>query len=103
MIQIIEDRDVMGLKSRSISREETLMTSTYALIKAFVTDGDTLAEAKIKVKAFSQDITARTSGVKYDFVLGDTQPLVDSVNASGLADMTPAKKLVVTNVLNQAV
>ena len=35
-----------GLKQRSSSRELTLMKSTMALITSFVTDGDTLDEAK---------------------------------------------------------
>lgn len=99
MIQITKDKDVMGFKSKSIVREEVLMTSTYVLIRSFITDGDTLDQAKVKVKAFSQDITTRTPGVKYDYVLGDVQPLIDSVNASVLIDMTAAKKLIVTNIL----
>jgi len=92
-----------GLKQRSSSRELTLMKSTMALITSFVTDGDTLDEAKLKAKALSVELTTNSPGVKYDFTLGDTQPLIDAVNASVLVDMTAAKKLVVTNILSLAV
>ena len=49
------------------------------------------------------ELTTNSPGVKYDFTLGDTQPLIDAVNASVLVDMTAAKKLVVTNILSLAV
>jgi hypothetical protein len=98
-----EDSLKGGLYKRSMSRQLTLMESTMALVAAFMSDGDTEDAAKAKVKLFSQDITSRTPGVKYDFILGDTQPLKDSVQDSVLADMTQAKKDVVLNILNTAV
>jgi hypothetical protein len=107
MINITENKDVMGLKSRSDSRELTLMTSTMSLVASYVTDGDTKDDAKVKVKAVSDEITSLSPGAKYDFVLGNTQPLKDAVQAlatnATLAHFTQAKADVVLNILNTAV
>jgi hypothetical protein len=90
-------------KERNDSREKVLMESTMALVSSFITDGSTEDEAKDKVRAFSNEITTNAPGAKYDFVLGNTQPLKDAVQASVLADMTQAKKDIVLNILNTAV
>lgn len=99
----INDNNALGLKARSELREIKLMESTMALVVSFMTDGDDETTAKDKVKSLSDELTTNSPGAKYDFVLGNTQPLKDAVQASVLVYMTQAKKDIVLNILNQAV
>jgi hypothetical protein len=96
-----------GLKQRSDSRELTLMTSTMILVGAYVTGGDTEEGAKTKVKAVSDELTSLSPGAKYDFVLGNVQPLKDAVQTlatnATLAYFTQTEADLVLNILNQAV
>ena len=77
-----------------------LMGSSMVLMSDLMSAGKTEEEAKALVKLFSQEITSNYGGVKYDFILGDTQPLKDAVNASQLAFMTKERKDLVIKELS---
>ena len=53
------------------------------------------------MQQFSQDISTANPAAKFDYTLGDTQALIDTVNASALGFMDAAAKQVVTDILNQ--
>lgn len=91
---------------RMRQREGVLAKATMDLVQAFMDDGDDLVTAQGKVKAFSDEITTNAPGAKYDFVLGNVQPLKDAVNASVLSYMTAntnEKINLVISLLNKAV
>jgi hypothetical protein len=96
-----ENIDAAGYFQRSRAREVTMMDATMALLNSFVTDGDTEEVAKDKIEQLSNEVSANSPAAKYDFVLGNVQPLKDAVNASVLAFMTAAKKTIVLDILNQ--
>lgn len=88
---------------RISSRTATLAKSTMDLLYSFIDDGDDYITAKDKVTQLSNEISTNNPSAKFDFTLGDVQPLKDQVQASTLPHMTQPKKDIVLNVLNLAV
>lgn len=88
-----------GQKQISQVREITLLKSIANLVAHFIGLGDTKDDAEAKVKALSAEIRTANGGLKFDYVLGDTQPLIDQVNASALVHMDAAAKLIVADIL----
>jgi len=80
---------------RSEARELTLMTATMAMVQYFMGLGDDLPTANGKVS----QISSENANLLYVYTLGNTQPLIDSINASALPFMDAAAKAYVTGLL----
>jgi hypothetical protein len=75
-------------KSRSENREQTLMDATMDFVAYFMGLGDDQATAEDKVSQVSTEVAA----LLYVYTLGNTQPLIDALNASTLPFMDAAAK-----------
>ena len=82
------------------NRLATIGRATMALVTHFITGGDDLDTSRGKVKQLSQEISGAKPGAKTDYMLGDTQDLIDRVNASALSFMDTTAKSVVTDILD---
>ncbi len=98
--QIFDD-NTTDYVHRINNRMGTFGRSTVALLQSFVDDGDTETVAKQKVTDLNDEIAALGTDVIVSYWTGNTQPLVDAVNASILAHMTAPKKLIVTDILDR--
>ena len=65
---------------RTSRREKTLMSATMNAVAYFMLLGDTQEDAEAKVQQISGAVRAADGGAKFDYVLGDTQPLIDAIN-----------------------
>ena len=81
--------------NRMRQREWTLGQSTMNFIGYFMSLGDTQEVAEGKVTELSTDIAA----LLYVYALGNTQPLIDAINASALPFMDAAAKAFIVNQL----
>lgn len=77
---------------RNEAREDTLITATMDMVGYFMGLGDDQPTAEGKVKQLSDDIRIADAGAKFDYVLGNTQPLKDAIQASTLPFMDQAAK-----------
>ena len=80
---------------RNARRQQTLEEATMNFVAYFMGLGDTKAVAESKVAAVSTEVAAYL----YPYILGNTQPLIDSINASALSHMDAAAKAKLTGDL----
>ena len=92
---IIDDKNAAGYKTRTENREATLMKATMAFVAYFMGLGDDQATAELKVSQVSTEVAQYL----YVYTLGNTQPLVDAINASTLPHMDAAAKAKLTGDL----
>jgi len=77
-----------GFEKRSDARQVALMKATMNFVAYFMGLGDSKEDAEAKVQEMSREVKADL----YPYVLGDTQPLIDAINASALPHMDAAAK-----------
>jgi hypothetical protein len=70
------ERKAYRYKSRCRAREETLILSTIQMQEYFEGLGDTIPDAKTKVRGINEEVKE----FLYLYVLGNVQPLKDAVN-----------------------
>lgn len=75
-------------EERNAMRQYTLNSATMNFVAYFIGLGDDKATAEGKVAELSTEVAAYI----YAFVLGNTQPLIDGINASNLTFMDQAAK-----------
>lgn len=68
------------LANRFLGRLKTILSSTTGMIVYFMMNGDDEETAKDKMKQISTQIRLADGGAKFDYCLGDTQPLLDAVD-----------------------
>jgi hypothetical protein len=73
---------------RTEERERVLMLATMDFVAYFMGLGDDQATAESKVSQVSTDVAA----LLYVYTLGNTQPLLDAIQASTLPHMDQAAK-----------
>lgn len=73
---------------RNAKRSRTLEEATMEFVKFFMGKGDDLATAQGKVAQVSTEVAA----FLYPFILGNTQPLIDGIQASTLPHMDQEAK-----------
>lgn len=73
---------------RNAMRQTKMNEATMAFVQYFVDLGDDLPTAESKVAQLSTEVAAYL----YPYVLGNTQPLIDGINASTLPHMDQAAK-----------
>ena len=83
-------------RERNDMRQLKLETSTMAFVQYFIDLGDDMATAQSKVSELSTECAAYL----YPFVLGNTQPLINAINASSLPFMDAAAKSKLTGDLS---
>ena len=83
-----------------INRFGTFAKSTMNLVGYFMALGDAQEAATIKMQQLSAEISTTNGGCKFDYVLGDLQPLFDAINASTLPFMDAAAKAYVIGELS---
>lgn len=71
------EESVAGYYSRTSSREKTLMEATMNFVAYFMGLGDDQATAEGKVSQVSTEVAP----LLYVYTLGNTQPLIDAINA----------------------
>lgn len=98
----INDISTEDYITRVNNRIGTFGKSTMGLLVSFMTDGDDYDTAKQKVTDLSDEIAAIGTSAVAMYWAGNTQPLIDAVNASLLLHMTDEKKLIVTDILAQS-
>jgi len=86
---------VAAYKKRNKAREKTLLKATMNLVGYFMALGDDQLTANGKV----QQLSAESAALVYLYIMGNTQPLIDSINASALTFMDTAAKAQVTGDL----
>jgi len=75
-------------KLRTEAREKTLLDATMNFVGYFMGLGDDKATAESKVSQISTEVAS----LLYVYTLGNTQPLIDAINASSLPFMDAAAK-----------
>jgi hypothetical protein len=80
---------------RSEERERVLMWATMEFVTYFIGLGDDQATAESKVSQISTEVAS----LLYVYTLGNTQPLIDAINASALPFMDAAAKAKLTGDL----
>jgi hypothetical protein len=81
---------------RNLQRQQELETATTNLIKFFVDSGDDLLTAKQKVS----DVSSGSAQWLFPYVLGNKQPLIQSINDSTLPFMDSTAKTFLINELS---
>lgn len=76
-----------GFSDNSLHRMNLIVKAYLKLIWYFENLGDTAADAEIKIITLSRDINSRNGFSKFDYILGDVQPLKDEIQASELIFM----------------
>jgi hypothetical protein len=74
--------------SRTDRRQQVLMTATMNFVAYFMGLGDDQTTAESKVSQVSTEVAA----LLYVYTLGNTQPLLDAIQASTLPHMDQAAK-----------
>lgn len=69
-------------------REKVLVDARISFVLYFIGLGDDQSTAEDKVSQISDEV----SGLLHSYVMGDTQPLIDGVNASSISHMDSAAK-----------
>lgn len=89
----------MGLEptyqERNAMRQNTLESATMSFVAYFMGLGDDLTTAQTKVAEVSTEVAP----LLYPFVLGNTQPLLDALNASTLPQMDQNAKNAIIDYL----
>jgi hypothetical protein len=85
---IIEDKAYVFYMSRVRQREFTLGKATMDFVAYFMGLGDTQEVAEGKVSELFTEVAA----LLYVYTLGNTQPLIDGINASALPFMDATAK-----------
>lgn len=80
--------DYINYKKRNQEREWSIIVVTMDLVTYFISLGDTVEAANLKVSLISNDVATYL----YLYVLGNTQPLKDAINNSQLECMTTETK-----------
>ena len=80
---------------RNLKRQRTLEEATMRFVAYFMILGDDQATAETKVA----EVSTESAVYLYPFVLGNTQPLIDSLNASTLPQMDADAKAAITDYL----
>lgn len=88
VIYTTEEREYAAYDERCEQRKKTLYRATMNFVQYFVELGDDVAIAQSKVASVSTEV----NGTIYGYVLGNTQPLIDAINASALPHMDAAAK-----------
>lgn len=73
---------------RNKIRQTKLEEATMAFVQYFIDLGDDLATAQAKVAQVSTEVSVHL----FPYILGNTQPLLDALNASALPQMDAAAK-----------
>jgi hypothetical protein len=94
---ITGDKEYVLYMNRTRQREWTLGKATMNFIGYFISLGDTQEVAEAKVTDLSTEVAA----LLYVYTLGNTQPLIDGVNASTLPFMDAAAKAFLVGQLTQ--
>jgi hypothetical protein len=82
------DSGIISYSSRNLARAANLENATMYFMQYFIDLGDDLSTSQSKVTQLSTEVAAWL----YPYVLGNTQPLVDAVNSSGLPFMDSSAK-----------
>jgi len=98
-IKLLQDESTSDYLIRCENRKATLGKSTVSLIGYLMGLGDDYPAAKQKVVDLGNEIRTSDPGAKYDYELGNTQPLIDIVNSSTLPFMTAEAKALVVAIL----
>lgn len=80
---------------RNAMRQTRMNEATMAFVQYFIDLGDDLPTAQLKVAQVSTEVSLHL----YPYVLGNTQPLIDAINASTLPHMDAAAKAKLTGDL----
>jgi hypothetical protein len=80
---------------RNKKRERTLEEATMNFVKYFMSLGDDIDTANAKVA----EVSTECAVYLFPFILGNTQPLIDALNASTLPQMDQAAKDAITDYL----
>ena len=94
-MDLIADKTTVAYLSRCNNREMTLMSATMGFVAYFMGLGDDLTTAQGKVSQVSTKVSLHL----YPYRLGNTQPLIDAINASTLEFMDAAAKAKLTGDL----
>jgi hypothetical protein len=86
--KVIPDSTTADYMSRTDRRQQVLMTATMNFVAYFMGLGDDQATAESKVSQVSTEVAA----LLYVYTLGNTQPLLDAIQASTLPHMDQAAK-----------
>jgi hypothetical protein len=86
---------VSEYSKRCDEREVTLMNATMNFVGYFMGLGDSKIDAETKVAELSTEVAA----FLYSYRLGNTQPLINSINNSSLVFMDAAAKIKITGDL----
>lgn len=86
--KIIPNEITAEYMSRTDRRQQVLMTATMNFVAYFMGLGDDQATAESKVSQTSTEVAA----LLYVYILGNTQPLLDALQASTLPHMDQAAK-----------
>lgn len=82
-------------RERNARRQTKIEDATMSLVTYFISLGDDLPTANNKVSGLSTEVAVWI----YPYVLGNTQPLLDAINASTLPYMDTAAKEFLTTQL----
>lgn len=74
---------------RNLLRQQLIEESTMNFIQYFIDLGDDRATANLKVSELSTEVAQYI----YIYILGNTQPLINSINSSSLSFMDSNAKL----------
>jgi hypothetical protein len=86
--KVIPNEITADYMSRTDRRQQVLMTATMNFVAYFMGLGDDQVTAEGKVSQVSTDVAS----LLYVYTLGNTQPLLDAINASTLPFMDAAAK-----------
>jgi hypothetical protein len=95
VIYTTNEREYAAYDERCEQRKKTLYIATINFVDYFISLGDDLATAQGKVAGVSTEVNSTL----YGYVLGNTQPLIDAINASSLPYMDAAAKAKITTDL----
>lgn len=83
VIYTTDERAYAAYDERCEQRKKTLYIATMNFVDYFVSLGDEVVTAQSKVAQLSTEVNPTI----YGYVLGNTQPLIDAINASTLSHM----------------
>lgn len=86
--KVIPNPTTADYMSRTDRRQQVLMTATMNFVAYFMGLGDDQATAESKVSQVSTEVAS----LLYVYTLGNTQPLLDAIQASTLPFMDQAAK-----------
>lgn len=95
IIYSTSEREYAAYDERCEQRKKTLYIATMNFVDYFMSLGDDKPTAQSKVAQVSTEVNSTL----YGYVLGNTQPLIDAINASTLPYMDAAAKAKLTGDL----